>query len=365
MQKISSYLYPNRIELLADLAGFNVEYTNVYQRNLQIYKGIDNTIEFDIKNADQKRIDLTTLSNIRLNVMDASGNALSNSPYTVTSTAIKGIAEVTIPQEDLANLNDQFLRYSVTAIKNSKDVVLYANAKFGAVGTLQLVGSAMPIDRAPVVYKTFTAEIDNKGVPTYHSSAIPVKFYEAEQTQTLDFEISVIGFVGSVWIDATDAGTISVDGFKKAGKPFGSWTRDASDGLFTGVIPFGSNIPVSDYKFFRISYQCPTVNGIGATFIVTQTNTGSYNVTVKYGGTGYAITSLIKVLGSQLGGEDGVNDLIITVTGVDGPSTGSASSYSVSSVTQVSWEGTSASGTSSHIVSGSNYSGTVDYISVS
>ena len=97
MQKISTYLYPNRIELLADLAGFTVEYTNVYQRNVKIYNGIDNTLEFDIKNADQKRIDLSTLTNIELNIMDAGGLALPNSPYTLTPTAIKGIASVTIP----------------------------------------------------------------------------------------------------------------------------------------------------------------------------------------------------------------------------------------------------------------------------
>jgi hypothetical protein len=29
MQKISSYLYPNRVELLADVAGFTTEYTRV------------------------------------------------------------------------------------------------------------------------------------------------------------------------------------------------------------------------------------------------------------------------------------------------------------------------------------------------
>ena len=31
MQKIQSYLYTNRIQLLADVAGFTTEYTNVYQ----------------------------------------------------------------------------------------------------------------------------------------------------------------------------------------------------------------------------------------------------------------------------------------------------------------------------------------------
>lgn len=102
MQKISTYLYPNRIELLADLAGFPVEYTNVYQRTVKIYNGIDNTIEFDIKNADQKRIDLDDLTPIELNVMDASGTALPNSPYTVTpldQATKKGLAYVTIPKK--------------------------------------------------------------------------------------------------------------------------------------------------------------------------------------------------------------------------------------------------------------------------
>lgn len=362
MQKISSYLYPNRIELLADLAGFSVEYTNVYQRNLQIYNGIDNTIEFDIKNADQKRIDLATLSNIELNVMDVSGKSLTNSPYTVTPTAIKGIAEVTIPQEDLVNLSEQFLKYSVTANKNGKDVILYANARFGAVGTIELVGNALPTFRDPVVYKTFTAELDHKGNPTFHSSAIPVKFYEAEPSESVDIEIHVTGFTGSIWIDATENSTINLDAFKKAGKPFGSWNRDSTDGLFTGVIPFGSNISVGDYKYFRISYQTPTVNGEGAAFTVTNAN-GAYDVTVKYGGTRYAVNSLIKVLGSHLGGEDGVNDLIITVTGIDAAGAGSQSSYAASSITTIAWNGVSV-GAGSHVVSGSNYSGTVDYIIV-
>ena len=60
MQKIQSYLYPNRIILLADLAGSTVENTIVYAKTVKIYNGIDNTIQFDIQNADQKRIDLST-----------------------------------------------------------------------------------------------------------------------------------------------------------------------------------------------------------------------------------------------------------------------------------------------------------------
>lgn len=249
MQKILSYLYPNRIVLLADLATFNVEYTKVYQRNVKIYSGIDNTIEFDIKNADQKRIDLTTLSNIELNVMDSQGIALPNSPYTVTPTALQGIATVTIPQEDLADLGNQFLKYSVSAVKNGNDVMLYADSRFGAVGTIELDGSAMPVFRDPVVYKTFYSEIDLMGHELYHSAAIPAKFYEAVKSNDFTFTVNLTGFTGTVKLEATTDDTISIESFRNRGKELDSSELSTT----TGSIQFTAT--ADDYSYFRISFQ--------------------------------------------------------------------------------------------------------------
>jgi hypothetical protein len=253
MQKISSYLYPNRVELLADLAGFTTEYTNVYQRTVKIYNGIDNTIEFDIKNADQKRIDLSTLNMIELNVMDMAGNELPNSPYAVipsNQTTLKGIASVTIMQEDLVDLTDQYLQYSVTAIKDGKDVILYADSKFGALGKLELVGSALPTFRDDRIYKDFTAEIDLNGLPVGKSSAIPATFYEAVKTTSLVFEVFYTGFKGTIWIEATEDSTISTESFKPEVKlhEFAPLTI-ATSGMFTVTMEVG------DYKYFRLRYQ--------------------------------------------------------------------------------------------------------------
>lgn len=365
MQKISTYLYPNRIQLLADLAAYSVEYTNVYQRIVNIYQGIDNVIEFDIKNADQKRIDLTTITSIQLNVMDAMGNALPNSPYTVTPvSSMRGIATVTIPKEDLTGLDTQFLRYSVTGLKNSQEIIFYGDTRFGAVGKMELIGSAMPVTRENRTYDTWTAEIDLKGMPTYHSPAIPAKFYEAVNTQTLNFEIHASGFVGSVWIDATKNGTTNVEAWRAAGQPFGSWTQTTESGKFTGIVPFGSNIPVGEYQYFRVSYTTPIISGVGASFNVTRAN-NLYNVTVRSGGTGYAVGAMIKVRGSQLGGVDGVNDLVITVTIIDASSAGFTSSYAVSQVTGITWTGTAADGLGNHLVTGTNIAGTIDKVIVS
>ena len=361
MQKISSYLYPNRVNLLIDLAGFNVEYTNVYQRIVKIYNGVDNTIEFDIKNADQKRIELLSspvISSIEMNVMDASGQALPNSPYTVTPhPTIKGIASVTIPQEDLAELSDQYLTFSVTASKDGRDVILYGDSRFGALGTMELVGSAMPVFRDDKVYDSFQAEIDLKGTPTYHSSAIPAKFYEAVPTETMSFSVKLTGFTGSVWIEGTNRTTINLEAFKGSDYLY-SYTFDDFTGTWDKIVN------TAGYQYFRVSYSTPLANGIGSSYKVTLDN-GSYDVVVKSGGTGYAVGSKIKVLGSLLGGVDGINDLVITVTQVDNASHVTPSSYSQSTVTQVSWTGTAVAGAQTYVVTGKNLTGSVDKVTVS
>jgi hypothetical protein len=264
MQKISTYLYPNRIQLLADLASFNVEYTNVYQRNVKIYKGVDNVLEFDIKNADQKRIGLVTttdpvytppFTDIKLNVMDAAGNSVGQYDIDV-ETGVKGIAKVTIPTADLDSFEPQFFHYSVTATKDLANIPLYADSRFGAVGTMELIGSAMPTTRATVVYNTFHGEIDFSGNIINHTSAIPAKFYEAVPTATMDFEIKMTNYVGSIWIEGTTGGTIAVNSFLHATKlqTYTTQVPTTTTITFTGV-------PVGDFNYFRVSWQNGTYRG--------------------------------------------------------------------------------------------------------
>jgi len=252
MQKIITYLYTNRIQLLAGLAGFNVEYTNVYQRNVKIYSGIDNTLEFDIKNADQKRVDLTTLTLLSLNVMDINGNGLPNSPYTLTTTATKGIATVIIPAVDLELLTPQTLQYSVTAYQGATPVILYTDSHFGALGNLELIGSAVPVTKPNRVFDSFSGEIDYMGNVLNHSSAIPAKYYEAIPTTSLNFSVSCTDFVGTIYLEATTDQTISVESFRNSPQ-LQSWTTNTPT---TSSITF-SAIPIGDYCYFRIVWHNP------------------------------------------------------------------------------------------------------------
>jgi hypothetical protein len=348
MQKVQSYLYPNRIILLADLAGFTVENRVVYARTVKIYQGIDNVIQFDIQNADQKRIDLTTLTDIEVNVMDAGGKSLINSPYfpvlygpasatnatvvtpipvAATSTAtiimptssvigtflptyqllgtnivgpvmisgvtqsidagtttltvtfnsqtlvggtgfninsiIKGLATITIPQEDLDDLDEQYLTFSVTALDQlGNNIMLYSDSNFNAAGTFQLIGNAMPKFRDETVYDEFTGEINYLGSVINHTAAIPCKFYEAEATQCMSFSVNMTNFIGTVYIEATEDMTISIGSFTTSvTSQIQTWSTLVPT---TTTITF-MNVPVlnpttgKNWNYMRVSWKYPDV----------------------------------------------------------------------------------------------------------
>lgn len=345
MQKVQSYLYPNRVILLADVAGFTVENKVVYARTIKIYTGIDNVIEFDIQNADQKRIDLTTLKDIEVNVMDASGKALYNSPYyptlqttatatnatvvattgqststtitiptanisgigfavsyqltgtgitgpvvvssiasdidsatttlTVTfpnqtvagstgntiSCIVKGLATITIPEDDIDELADQYLTYSVTAVDQfGNNVMLYCDSQFGAAGTIQVIGRAMPQFRDDVVYDKFVGEINYLGNVIDHTPAIPCKFYEAQPTEYMSFSVNVVNFIGTVYVEATEDMTIAVSSFLHAPKlqSFDCSTPTTSTITFNNV-PVINPVTGQRYNYMRVSWFYPDV----------------------------------------------------------------------------------------------------------
>lgn len=58
MQKTYRYLAKNQVTIVANLAGFITEYRPVYQKNLNVYRGIDNLLHFEVKNHDQKPVSL-------------------------------------------------------------------------------------------------------------------------------------------------------------------------------------------------------------------------------------------------------------------------------------------------------------------
>lgn len=157
MQFIPRYLVNNRVTIIANEAGFITEFRPVYQRHIQVYKGIDNVLQFRILNADQKPINISTYTpklvafdENDVLVIERTGTVLDDG----STTANRGMFSATIYENDLLNVKDQFLHYSIHLEDASGNKVLtYANSHFGNAGVLQISSEAF---RGPYLSKETT-----------------------------------------------------------------------------------------------------------------------------------------------------------------------------------------------------------------
>jgi hypothetical protein len=172
MQKTYRYLPKNKTILVADLAGFITEYRPVYQKTLQVYKGINNTLDFRLLNADQKPI---SLDNYDIVFVAFDENKLKVLEYTTNSNIVKdsvisGGFTVTINENDLLNIKLQYLSYSIYLVdSNNNNVLTYSDAHFGNNGIIKILDEAMP---GPADTYSVTTFIQNSPESIWYSETL-------------------------------------------------------------------------------------------------------------------------------------------------------------------------------------------------
>lgn len=163
MQLIPRYLVNNRTTIITNDAGFITEYRPVYQRHINVYRGIDNVLDFKVLNADQKPIDIANYTpkfqafdENRLLVIEHDGEHLSGDDSATT----RGLFKVTVSDNDLLNIAQQYLSYNIHLVDNTTNipVLTYSNTNFGMNGTIYVSESAFPGPTAPTSITTFTED---------------------------------------------------------------------------------------------------------------------------------------------------------------------------------------------------------------
>jgi len=150
MQLTPRYLATDKTNLVANLAnGSTTEYRKVYEKNLKVYRGIDNVLTFVIKNNDQKPISILNTYTPKFVAYDENEVQVVAKDGTIKETStpsFKGQFTVNLTANDLLSLDDQFLSYAVYLVKNSdnSDVITYANSHFEMTGTIELHKEAFP-----------------------------------------------------------------------------------------------------------------------------------------------------------------------------------------------------------------------------
>ena len=163
MQLTPRYLVNNKTTIVTNDAGFITEYRPVYQKHINVYRGIDNVLDFKVLNADQKPINIANYTpkfqafdENRLLVIEHDGELLPGDD----SAPTRGLFKVTVTDNDLLSIDQQYLSYNIHLVDNttSVPVLTYSNTNFGMNGTIYVSETAFPGPSAATSIITFTED---------------------------------------------------------------------------------------------------------------------------------------------------------------------------------------------------------------
>lgn len=338
MQLNSIYLYPNRLVVYTNLDAWLTErYRMVYNRNLKIYRGIDNKIEFRVKNSDQKPQDIDGKDFV-VRIISQENQMLVYKTDCTVDDAEKGKISFIISREHLDEIEEGFYEYSVTYearefINNNEYTVLssgpaYIDSQYGAMAVLEIVGSVEGKIIPSTAISEFSKYVEPWHDENYFLSSI---IYAQSQTVTSKSNHTFQFFFRNY------TGRITIEGSLDEGSSPKNWT-DIKTVEYIGADREYINL-VGKFNWFRVK-NIPYEPALTGNFQINLTIFGYYEVSIVNGGKNYKPGHEILIKGSRLGGESITNDLVITVVGVD-PN---------GSISNISWEGLSFNGVSSYTI---------------
>ena len=240
MQLIPRYLVNNRTTVVVNDAGFATEFRPVYTKELNIYRGIDNNLEFKLVNADQKGKTLTGYT-AKFVAFDENGDQVLNKTGTA-STTVTGLFTVTVTESDIIDLEDQFLTYTVyLEDANGNKTLTYSNSHLTNNGYAKISSEAFPGARESINVTTFTQTVG--GVSEWTTGAIDAEPQRNGNSALHTVAIYSSNFVGDVEIEASLSNQITNS------MP---WTKVATVTLNNETMPVDANFNgVYSYIRFR------------------------------------------------------------------------------------------------------------------
>lgn len=244
MQKILFYLVPNRIRVVADMAGFITEYRLVYQRKIKLYKGIRNTITLDVRNSDQKKVDCRPYTPI-INFFDIEHKiVLSKSGIVNVSTP--SLITVNIEPSELGLIENQMLTMISYLNSNTNPNLIYGDTQFGIGIPVEINDGVIERYRPPQEVTRFQ---ENFGDQKYYSELVPFGPVINDDIYSDSTNSTIVtyhpgAFRGIVTVEATNDQSTAIGN---------TWTVVATNNI-TANVPFDINI-VGNYTYLRFSFS--------------------------------------------------------------------------------------------------------------
>ena len=140
-----------------------------YSKPVKLHKGVDNPVQFKIRNNNQKDVDITD-SEFILSITDSTSNKEIMNRSLAIENATKGLLSVTITEEDLREFDMNKYHYGIKMLNASGvQYPIYVDDNYSASGVIEVYNDAYPIP-TPAVQPTVGAYSDG----TAYSSVVTV-----------------------------------------------------------------------------------------------------------------------------------------------------------------------------------------------
>jgi len=159
MQTVTRYLLTNSV--IVYQSGYRGRNSKVYDRRLQVYRGVWNPLTFTFKNEDQKAQNVVGKT-YTFNIVDTESKKavvtrnlkILDDGSTISS---KGTASVDITEGDLLPLDAKFYEYSIQEVlTDGSTLVTYADTNYVSSGTIEVLDGAYPQFTASTSVSDFT-----------------------------------------------------------------------------------------------------------------------------------------------------------------------------------------------------------------
>lgn len=115
----------------------------VYAKTLTLHKGVDNQIQFQFLNQEQKPVDITGKS-ITCRIISYDGTEVLLRKALTLQLPLTGIAALILNAADLEDIEAQMCHYSLEIPVGEFDYPVYVDQNAGARGDINIVNSVLP-----------------------------------------------------------------------------------------------------------------------------------------------------------------------------------------------------------------------------
>lgn len=191
------YIFTPRQIVVLNVGNSPRRYNTVYAKNLTLHKGVDNVIQFQFLNQEQKPVDVTD-KEITVRIISDDGTRILIKTSLHPVLPLNGIMELRIIASEMESLHAQKARYSLEIPAGQFSLPVFVGGDGGAKGVIDILDGIVPKHTPAMDVGIASHALPNNNTVVYYSDVISTGY-----SPVLSIQTYYSGFSGAVKVQGS------------------------------------------------------------------------------------------------------------------------------------------------------------------